>query len=197
MHEFSTSQILRSLAASDQPSVSVKEVMDAMGSRAHGIALILFALPDTLPLPIPSLSAVLGIPMVMVAGHLVVFGEESALPERVQAAKIPTSAVRVVARYLAPVLEFLELITRPRLTAILRFDRLLGLVCLLLAVLLLLPLPFVNFAPALLLVGLALGMVQRDGLLVLVSLFGTLLMTLSLGFAAQWLTGVVTDTAMM
>jgi hypothetical protein len=30
-------------------------------------------------------------------------------------------------------------------------------------------------------------MVQRDGLLVILSLGGTLLMTLSLGFVAQWL----------
>lgn len=169
--------------------------MEAMGSRAHGIALILFALPDTLPLPLPSLSAFLGVPLVVVAAHLVLFGEDSGLPERVLAARIPTRTLRVVTRYLAPVLEALEFITQPRLTAILRFERWLGLVCLLLAVLLLLPLPLVNFAPALCLVGIALGMVQRDGLLVIVSLLGTLLMTLSLGFVAGWLAGLLTGSA--
>jgi hypothetical protein len=165
--------------------------MAAMGSRAHGIALILFALPDTLPLPFPSLSAVLGVPLVLVAAHLVLAGEDSGLPERVLAAKIPTRMLHIVARYLAPVLEFLELITRPRLTKILRYERWLGVVCLFLAILLLLPLPFVNFAPALCLVGLALGMVQRDGLLVALSLAGTALLTLSLGVAARWLADVI------
>ena len=158
-----------------------------MGSRAHGILLILFALPETVPLPFPSLSAFLGIPLVLVAAHLVVAGEGSRLPERVMSAQMPARLLHFLARYLAPVLEFLELATRPRLTAVLRHERWLGLVCLYLAVILLLPIPLVNLAPALCLVGLALGMVQRDGLLVILSLVGTILMTLSLGFVARWL----------
>jgi hypothetical protein len=161
--------------------------MAAMGSRSHGIMLILFALPETVPLPFPSLSALLGVPLVIVAAHLVVAGEGSRLPERVMAAKMPARLLRFLGRYLAPVLEFLEVVTRPRLTAILRYERWLGLVCLYLAAVLLLPIPLVNLAPALCLVGLALGMVQRDGLLVILSLAGTVLMTLSLGFVAQWL----------
>lgn len=191
MHDHTTSKILRSLAASKEDQVSVGALMAAMGSRAHGIALILLALPDTLPLPFPSLSTVLGVPLVLVAAHLVLAGEDSGLPERVLAAKMPTRVLHVLARCLAPVLEFLELITRPRLTKILRYERWLGLVCLFLAVLLLLPLPFVNFAPALCLVGLALGMVQRDGLLVMLSLAGTVLLTLALGAAARWLADVI------
>jgi hypothetical protein len=184
--EHPTSQILRRLAASSERFASVREVMGAMGSRAHGIALIIFALPDALPLPLPSLSTVLGIPLVFVAGHLVLAGEDSGLPERVLSARIPTSTLHFVARFLAPVLEALELVTRPRLVEILRYQRLLGIVCLYLSVLLLLPPPFVNFAPALCLVALALGMVQRDGLLVIASLVGTVLMSLSLAYAARW-----------
>jgi hypothetical protein len=186
-----TSTILRSLASSPETAVPVRAVMAAMGSRAHGIALILFALPEALPLPLPSLSSVLGIPLVIVAAHLVLAGEDSGLPERVLSAKIPTRLLQVSARYLAPVLEFLELLTAPRLSEMLRYERLLGLVCLFLAVVLLLPLPFVNLPPALCLIGLALGMVQRDGVLVVLSLVGTLLLTLTLGVAARWLIDLV------
>jgi hypothetical protein len=187
MHDHPTSAVLKSLAASEDGAVEVRAVLAAMGSRAHGIVLILFALPETVPLPFPSLSAFLGIPLVLVAAHLVVAGEGARLPERVLAAKMPSRLLHFLARYLAPVLEFLELATRPRLLAVMRYERLLGLVCLYLSVVLLLPIPLVNVAPALCLVGLALGMVQRDGLLVILSLVGTVLMTLSLGFIAQWL----------
>lgn len=187
MHDHTTSRILRSLAGSAKPEVSVGAMMTAMGSRAHGILLILLALPETLPLPLPSLSTVLGIPLVLVAAHLVVAGEGSGLPARVRAVKIPTRMLHVLVRYLAPALEFLELITRPRLTGLLTHQRLLGIVCLYLSIVLLLPLPFVNLAPALCLIGLALGMVQRDGLLVALSLAATLVMTLTLGVAARWL----------
>ena len=191
MRHHTTSRILRSLAASPGSEVSVGNLMSAMGSRAHGIALILFALPETVPLPLPSLSTLLGVPLMLVAAHLVVAGGKSGLPARVRAAKIPTRLLRFLARYLAPALEFLELITRPRLAGVLRHERLLGVVCLYLSLVLLLPLPFVNFAPALCLVGIALGMIQRDGLLVLFGLGGTLLMTLSLGVAARWLADLI------
>ena len=52
-----------------------------------------------------------------------------------------------------------------------------------------------NFAPALCLVGLALGMVQRDGFLVALSLAGTVLMTLSVGVIATWITDLVSGSA--
>lgn len=167
--------------------MSIGDVVAAMGLRVHGIALILFALPDAIPLPIPSLSIVLGIPLVFIAAHLVLFGESSGLPQRALEAKVSGKALRVLARYGAPVLQALEFVSRPRLRVVLRYERWIGLVCLYLSIMLLLPIPFVNFAPALCLVLVALGMVQRDGLLVAIGLAATAIMTVSLGFAAQWL----------
>jgi len=186
-----TSEILQSLAESDADSVSIGDVVAAMGLRVHGIALILFALPDAVPLPIPSLSMVLGFPLVVIAAHLLLFGEGSGLPQRALEAKVSSKALRVLARYGAPVLQALEFFSRPRLRAVLRYERWIGLVCLYLSILLLLPIPFVNFAPALCLVLIALGMVQRDGLLVAVGLAATAIMTVSIGFAAQWLAGLL------
>jgi hypothetical protein len=187
LRDLPASQILATLADSREDRVSVREFVGAMGLRTHGIILILFALPDAVPLPLPSLSLVLGVPLVIVAAHLVVFGEGSGLPERVLSASIRTSALRVLSRLGGPVLRALEYLTRPRLPAVLTWERSIGLVCLYLSVLLLAPLPFVNFAPGVCLVGLALGMVQRDGLLVLVSAGATAVMTVVLVVAADWL----------
>jgi hypothetical protein len=185
------SEILKSLADSEEDHVAVKEIVAAMGLRAHGIALILFSLPDAIPLPIPSLSTVLGIPLVLIAFHLVLFGEGSGLPRRVLSAQIPLSAIGLLARVGVPFLRALEYVTRPRLDAVLRYERWIGVVCLYLAVLLLMPIPFVNFPPALCLLLIAVGMVQRDGVAVLLGLAATLAMTVSLGFAAEWLKNMV------
>jgi len=70
---------------------------------------------------------------------------------------------------------------------VLAYERSIGLVCLYMSVLLLAPLPLFNFAPGLCLVALALGMVQRDGLLVLISVVATVVMTVALVFAVNWL----------
>jgi hypothetical protein len=186
-----TSEILESLAASSQPSVTVGDVFGAMRTRAHGIALILFALPEAVPLPIPSLSLVLGIPLVLVAAHLILFGEGSGLPRRATSAKIPTSGVRALARFAVPVLRTLEFMTTPRWRTIADHQRAIGVVCLYLSLVLLAPFPFVNFAPALCLIGIALGMVQRDGAVIAIGVAATIVLTVTIGFAADWMAGFI------
>ena len=101
--------------------------------------------------------------------------------------------MRTLARYLAPVLAAMEWATRPRLAAFVRHERWLGLICLFLAILLLLPLPFFNIAPALCLVAIALGMVHRDGLLVALGLVGTIVLAFSLGFAVRWMVNLFAE----
>lgn len=155
------------------------------------MVLLLLALPDTLPLPVPSTSTVLGIPLVIVAAHLVLRGEGSQLPERARTIAVPRRVVSAVARYAVPVVMFLERLSRPRLGFLLRSDRALGLVCLYLSILLLLPIPFVNAAPALCLAAIALGMIQRDGLIVAVGLVGTGALTALLIFFADWMGTVI------
>jgi hypothetical protein len=188
-----TSEILREMSEMDESSVPVRELVAAMGLRAHGILLVLFALPDAIPLPVPSVSAIIGIPLVLIAGHLLIFGEGSGLPKRVLDGKIPSSALRFTARYGAPFLRFLEFFTRPRWHAVLESERAIGLVCLYLALLLLLPIPFINFPPALCIVVVATGMVQRDGILVTVGLLLTAALTASLVFVADWMVGAVAE----
>ena len=56
-----TSQILRALDAGGSGAVELRTIVAALGTRAHGVALLLLALSDTLPLPLPSTSTVLGL----------------------------------------------------------------------------------------------------------------------------------------
>lgn len=157
-----------------------------MGSRVHGLALALLALPDTLPLPVPSTSLVLGVPLIMIAAHMVLYGEGSKLPGRAEALAIPHAAIAVLARYGAPVLDVLEKLSRPRWHVLVRSDRALGLLCLYLSVLLILPIPFFNAAPAICLVAIALGMVHRDGLMVAIGALGTAVLTFALVYLGGW-----------
>jgi hypothetical protein len=186
-----TSQVLRSLAEVEGGDVTIGHAISAMGVRAHGVAMVLLALPDAIPLPFPSLSAVLGLPLVIVSAHLLIFGEGAGLPARVRAAKMPRRLLTALARYGAPFLEMLEYLTRPRLQVFLRSERVIAAVCLYLSLLLLLPIPFVNFPPALCLLVIALGMVQRDGALVAAGLVLTAALTYSLQFVGALITRLV------
>jgi hypothetical protein len=186
-----TSRILRDLDSAGSRPIHLAAMLEAMGSRVHGMLLLLLALPDTFPMPLPSTSTVLGIPLVIIAGHLVLFGEGSKLPSRAERITVSPRIVRALTRYAAPMLEFVERLSRPRLTFLLRSDRALGLVCLYLSIILLLPIPFMNALPALCLVAVALGVIQRDGLIVAVGIAGTAAVTAFLFFFADWVASAV------
>jgi hypothetical protein len=85
-----------------------------------------------------------------------------------------------------PLLAVLEKLSRARWPAFLQNDRVLGVLCLYLAILLLLPIPFFNAAPALCLIAIALGMIHRDGVMVAVGIAGTAAVTISLVILAEW-----------
>lgn len=168
-------------------AVTIAETLEAVGPRAHGCALLVLALPDAVPLPIPSLSAVLAVPLLILTLHLAAFGGHRGLPARVGGIALPTRLVAMLRERVAPLLQRAERLSHPRWEPLAGHERLLALVCLYLAVILLLPLPFFNTPPALCLALLALGMVQRDGVLVVAGLAGTAMVTLALGWIAEGL----------
>src|SRR5699024_5461165 len=96
-------------------------------------------------------------------------------PASVTRRPLPGRIVAAVAVGGASFLKQLERVSRPRLLVLAHQNRLLALMCLLLALVIALPIPFGNLPPALCVLLIALGMVQRDGLLVAVGIGGALL----------------------
>lgn len=174
------SVVLRRLSDGGTPSVSFGEVAAAAGSRVHGFALLFFVLPETLPLPVPSASTILGLPLILVSAHLAIFGEGSRWPARLEQLHIPRSFIANITRYVAPVLERFEGMSRHRWAALVRQERLLGLLCLYLSIILILPLPFINLPPAACIAAIALGLIQRDGRFIALGIVGTAVLTAAL-----------------
>lgn len=182
--ERALSRVLRELPQG-QP-VSLGELLARVGSGAHGFALLLLSVPEALPLPLPSASAVLGLPLVIISAHLAWFGDDARLPSRVRNRVLPAWLLGSLRTRVAHVLGRAERHTHPRWQRLAGREHVLGLVCLYLSILLLLPIPFFNVPPALCLVLLAWGMVQRDGLVVAAGLVGTVALTASLAGLLGW-----------
>jgi hypothetical protein len=180
-----TSTILTSFAKADDERITLGDVLQKAGSRAHGLALFIFVLPEAIPLPTPSLSTFLAIPLVLIAAHLTIFGEGRGIPNRLRARTIPPSVLRKIAQYVVPILKYVERLSRPRLHALVEYERLLGFVCLVLAIVLALPIPLANFLPALCLVAIAFGMLQRDGVIVGFGLLGSVGVLIGLYLSAD------------
>jgi hypothetical protein len=188
--EDSASDILRALAARPESHIPFRDVVAAAGSRVHGIALFLFVLPETLPLPLPSASGILGIPLLIISAHLAIFGEAASLPERVLNLKIPRAVFVAISRYVGPVLAWLEKLSRPRWGFFVREERAMGVLCLYLSFVLWLPLPLVNAPPAICLAAVALGIIHRDGVLIAIGVAGAVAITAALFLVADMIARV-------
>jgi len=179
------SAILHELA-NDQSRerISIGDLLNALGDRALGALLFIFAFPNVLPVP-PGTSAVLGAPLVFLAAQLA-FNLKPWLPAIIAKRSMPRDDFQALIGRMKPWLERAEKMLRPRASGLTLppMEYVLGFICLLLALVLALPIPLGNMLPALAISMLALGVLERDGYWVLAGLGMT-------GVAAVVVSGVI------
>ncbi|WP_373502451.1 exopolysaccharide biosynthesis protein [Aestuariivirga sp.] len=152
-----------------QQDLTIGTLVDAFGERAFGALMFVFAVPNIVPTP-PGTSAVLGLPLVILTFQLMIGRQALWLPEAIRRRSIKASMVASFATRAVPVMARFEKILKPRLSLFVNSDpaeRLIGIIAFLLAVVLFLPIPFLNILPAAAIACMALGLAERDGLAVL------------------------------
>ncbi|MFZ5668729.1 MAG: exopolysaccharide biosynthesis protein [Pseudomonadota bacterium] len=160
------SEILEGIAGARRKTVSVRDVLEAFGDRAFGALMFVFAAPVALPMP-PGVSAILGAPLLFITAQLMVGRRTLWLPSVLVDRTMTRADYAVLIEKLSPYLTWLERRLKPRLTFLYNrwLDRLTGLVCLVLAIIVFLPVPFGNMLPAMALAAFGLGVAERDGYL--------------------------------
>jgi len=142
-----------------------------LGDRAFGALILLLAIPNVLP--VPGLSTVTGLPIVLVAGQLALGWTQPWLPRRLGAVSMEREAFLRVLQRAHPYVERIERrLLRSRLPALTSplAERLLGVVMMVLAGVLALPVVFGNQPAAFALALLALGLIEKDGAFVIAGL---------------------------
>ncbi|ATQ44783.1 exopolysaccharide biosynthesis protein [Caulobacter mirabilis] len=160
------SSILREICDDPDPVVTVGEVVHRFGPRAFGALLFFFSAPNWLPLP-PGSSTFLAIPLLVITPQIAVGIRSPWLPKFVDSRAMPRATFAKAFERIIPVLERVEKVSRPRLGFMFGpiGDRVIGLTCFLLAVVLSLPIFLGNMPPAAAIAAFGLSLVQRDGLL--------------------------------
>jgi hypothetical protein len=161
--------LLRLAADPARDRISAGDMLDLFGARAFGALLVVFAAPNMIPLPLPGLSALTGAPLVILAVQLLQGRRKPWLPAFVRDRSFARSDFLRMVDRLAPGLQRIERMTRPRLNWLTEAaaERIVGAFAVVLALILFLPLPFGNFLPGLALSLAGLGLLERDGLAVL------------------------------
>ena len=150
-----------------EPQPSVADIVKALGPRSFGIVLVLFGLPNLLP--VPGLPMVCGVIIGIISLQMLTGRESLALPDWIGRRKLKREDLQRVVARAEPSLRWFEKIMRPRFPGLTESgaQKVIGFALLLLAIALMAPIPFFGGIPpgiAVILFGLAL--VERDGLFV-------------------------------
>lgn len=153
---------------------SLGEVLAALGPRGHGFAMFLLAAPNLTPGPsMPGFSTIFGVPMLLLALGMVAGLPAPRLPGFLARRRVSRARVARLVGLLSPIAARADRALRPRLPRLAGARRPVGACFVLLAVLLVLPFPFVSLAAAGAALLLALGLVAHDGLAVALGLAAT------------------------
>ncbi|WP_245593574.1 exopolysaccharide biosynthesis protein [Azospirillum halopraeferens] len=164
------------------------DLLAILGDRAFGALLLLLAIPNVLP--VPGLSTATGLVTALVAAQMALGRRAPWLPRRLAAVGIDRAVfLKVVARAHPHVRRIERRLLRPRLPALTSplAERAVGLVVVVLAVVLSLPIVFGNQPPALAIALIALGLIEKDGAFVLAGLVASVL---ALGVVLAVVTGL-------
>lgn len=175
----SLSDVIEGFGEDERPVLTVGQMLEQFDSRAFGAMLLVFGLLNCLPLP-PGSSTILSLPILLLAPQIAWGSDVPWLPRKLVDHPLKRDDLRGLFRRLTPIVRRMELVTRPRLQILFGpvGERLIGVVCTLLALVLVLPIPLGNLAPGATVAVLALALLQRDGLLVLL---GYLMAAVSVG----------------
>ncbi|SOC83284.1 Uncharacterized conserved protein [Ensifer adhaerens] len=159
-----TSRILRQIADNKaNERISIRYLLDTLGDRAIGALMLVFAFPNVIPTP-PGTSAILGAPLVFLAAQLT-FGMRPWLPSLIADRSMSRQDFARIVDKAHPWLTWAERLLKMRLSFLTEppFEYFVGLLCLILAVVLLLPVPLGNMLPALTICVFCFGILGRDG----------------------------------
>jgi hypothetical protein len=173
--------------------VSFDELLSTMGRASIAFAILILALPALTPIPGP-FGFVFGSCLALVSLQILAGYSRIRLPSFLGRRRVSGETIQLILRYTAPLVTRVEAFlkrNRMRHLAGPRAQALLGLPVLLLAIAVALPIPFGNFLPVGALVMIALGLMERDGLVIMIGLaLGVIALIASAGLVFAAMQGV-------
>lgn len=180
--------------------VTIGEILDGLGDRSFGLLILVLAVPAWIPVLPPGGASIFGVAILCLSVQLLAGRDEAWLPEFILRRGFRREAFASMAARAGPYLRWVERYLRPRQhwACAGAGGRASAGAIFILALALCVPLPMTNSGPALSIAVMALGLVQRDGLVVLggvvLGVLSILAMAVFWGGAylgVRWLTGVV------
>jgi hypothetical protein len=190
----STSELLEKTAKEHpRDTISLGEIKSALHERGFGILFIVFSLPLLIPLPVPTgLGTALSVPIFFFAYQLTINVDSPWLPSWVLKKELSTDFFRKIVAKSGGVLRFIEKFSKERVFSVSdsrRYEIFIGVFILLLTIPICLPFPLSNTLPAASIIIIAFGMIEKDGVMIILGqIVGLIswLVCIAIGFAIYY-----------
>lgn len=168
----------------EDETVTLGELRDRLARRGFGLLMIVLALPTLIPILPPGSAAFIGLLYILLSLQMLFGKDEPWLPARLSRYRLSARTITALRTRGVPFLRRVERFSRPR--PLLLDERIVSrgvaLVVLVLGIILLSPLPFLNTLPALAVLLIGVGLLNRDGAFIAAGLLLTAVVLLIIFF---------------
>ncbi|MFN3932732.1 MAG: exopolysaccharide biosynthesis protein [Brevundimonas sp.] len=167
----SFSQVIEDIGVKDDPKLYLGELINAFGERGFGALMLFFGLLNIAIGIIPGTTTILGAPLLLMGFQLAIRQDQLWLPRWALRRWIERETYRNGVARLLPRLRKMERLSRPRFSIMTSevSEVLIGVATVLLAFILILPIWGGNLIPALIIATFGFGLMQRDGLAIILA----------------------------
>lgn len=162
-------------------AMTVGEIKNALHERGFGILMAIAAFPICIPLPVPpGYTTIFSIPLFIFPIQMVLGMQAPWLPAWIEKKYVKRSSLEKLIAKANPWLKKIEERMQPRMTyiSVHTWERIIGIFSFVFAVAVALPIPLVNFPPGLGILVMSLGLLNRDGVTILI---GMIIGTIGIG----------------
>src|SRR5690348_16169106 len=167
-HQSLSSVLQRYAGMVGEERLTIADVARLLGDRSLEALILVLALPMVIPVPAPGISVVFGLPLTFLSMQLAFERRQIWVPAILARGSITQLTFGRMIEVSLPTLHRMERFVRPRFGWLIGgWTRLpIGLLCAVLALIIVLPVPLGHFVPGMAISLLALGLLERDGLVV-------------------------------
>jgi hypothetical protein len=155
-------------------TVTIQDLMMGLRHRGFALLMLVLVLPNCVPVPIPpGGSTILSLPLFFISLQMLFGMRQPWMPKWLRQKSMAQSSIDKVVKIAGPRLRWVEKFLKHRLhfTHSKAGERFVGFMWLVFAISIAVPLPMTNFVPGVGTLIMALGMLSRDGIVVIVGVF--------------------------
>jgi len=191
-HEAASDALERAVNQHSHDYVSLGELMHALHERGFGLLMLVLVLPNCVPVPLPpGISTIFSLPLLFLSTQMLMGLDSPWLPGWLHKKKINRRTLAKIISRANPRLKKIEILLRPRLSfaSTRTGEKLLGGFWLIFSISIAIPLPMTNFIPGVGILVSALGLLSKDGVVlllgILIGLGGIVVTTMVIFLGAQ------------